>query len=101
MVVIIMDIKNVTNSLVGNRPDNTTQAGRGGSQSATQSAQQADSVTLSASVQDLEQKAQAASVDNKDRINQLKQAIQDGSYQIDADKIASKLIETETLFSGV
>ncbi|HIE40555.1 MAG TPA: flagellar biosynthesis anti-sigma factor FlgM, partial [Thiomicrorhabdus sp.] len=33
------------------------------------------------------------------RIAELKLAVQEGSYQVDAEKVANKLLQTEALFA--
>lgn len=96
-----MDIKSINPNLANNRLNETSNGGQKGSAAATTSseAKSTDKVTLT-SVTDLEQKAQSASVDNSKRIEELKAAIKDGSYQVDAEKVAKKLIQTEVLFAG-
>ncbi|MDX1795848.1 MAG: flagellar biosynthesis anti-sigma factor FlgM [Hydrogenovibrio sp.] len=99
-----MDIKSLTANGLNNRvTDSSNNANRSQAGSnASASAKSADKVTLSSviDVNDLEQKAKTGGVDNSARIEALKQQIKDGTYQVDADKVASKLIETETLLSG-
>ena len=61
-----------------------------------------DKVTLTqafSQVSNLEQKARSVDIDNSVRIAELKSAIQDGSYQVDAERVADKLMQTEALFA--
>lgn len=62
----------------------------------------ADTVTLSSlkDISTLEQKAKSASVDNSARIAELKQKIQDGTYRVNPDQVATKLIQNEVLMAG-
>lgn len=98
-----MDIKsinqNTLNNRVGDAPGNQAR----GNASASAKNDAADKVTLtdmSSQVADLEKKAAASEIDNSEKIAELKAAIQEGSYQVDANKVASKLIQTEALFSS-
>lgn len=96
-----MDIKTISNNGLGARPSDSGNAGRANNAvaSGTQ-AKPTDKVTLTASTHELEQKALNANVDNSEKIARLKQAIQEGSYEVNAQKVASKLIETEALIAG-
>jgi negative regulator of flagellin synthesis FlgM len=100
-----MDIKSLNqNVLSNNRLDSQSNAARQGTNNAqnTVSSTASDKVTLtgvSAQVKELENKAQSSEVDNSERIAQLKAAIQEGRYQVDADQVASKLMETEYMLS--
>ncbi len=61
-----------------------------------------DKVTLTQAMtqmNNLEQTARSVSTDNSSRIAELKLAIQEGSYQVDAEKVANKLLQTEALFA--
>lgn len=97
-----MDIKNLTSNGLSNRVSDTPSSSVKGSASNTSKSAEktSDMVTLTSSTTGLEEKASAANVDNSQRIADIKQAIKDGSYQINAEKIAAKLIETETLLAG-
>lgn len=57
-----------------------------------------DSVALTTTAQELKKAfgASAAPVDI-DRVNSIKKALADGSYQINAEKVAKKLLEFEKL----
>ena len=96
-----MDIKSLNHNVLGNnRLDNQSNTQRQNSAGANSSVADTatDKVTLtgvSTQVKELEAKTQSSEVDNSERIAQLKAAIQDGSYQVDADQVASKLMETE------
>ncbi|KUJ71598.1 flagellar biosynthesis anti-sigma factor FlgM [Thiomicrospira sp. WB1] len=100
-----MDIKSLNqNVLNNNRLDNQSNAQRqnAGGTTSNASTSASDKVTLtgvSTQVKELETKVQASEVDNSERIAQLKAAIQEGRYQVDADQVASKLMETEYMLS--
>lgn len=66
------------------------------------SAKSPDKVTLTSlsQVKDLETKVADSKVDQSERIEAIKAAIKDGSYQINAQNIAAKLIQTESLLAG-
>lgn len=100
-----MDIKSVNQNLVNNRLNDSGNGSpkNAGAQNASQSNVSADKVTLtdvSTQVQTLEKQAAASTVDNSAKIEELKAAIKDGTYQVDAEKVANKLIQTEVLFAG-
>lgn len=96
-----MDIKSISNGLNSRVTENQNQTAKSGGQTnSVANKEVGDKVTISSSVKELEQQAKISSVDNSARIEKLKQAIQDGSYQVDAEKVASKLIETELLLAG-
>lgn len=96
-----MDIKSINPNLTNNRLNESANNGQKGSAASSSSseAKSTDKVTLTG-VTDLEKKVQESSVDNSTRIEELKAAIKDGSYQVDAEKVAKKLIQTEVLFAG-
>lgn len=96
-----MDIKSISTNGVGARtPDPSTASRSNASNVAGANTKSPDKVTLTASTQELEQKALSANVDNSEKIARLKQAIQDGTYEVNTQKVASKLIETEALLAG-
>lgn len=102
-----MDIKNLTTNINASRnndinkpPERSINEKVSGSQVADTT----DRVTLtdnSSQVRELEVKAQSMPVDNSVRIAELKSAIADGSYQVDAQKVADKLMQSETLLAKV
>lgn len=100
-----MDIKNINQNLVNGR---LNESGNGapknaGGQNVAQPNTNTDKVTLtdvSTQMQTLEKQAAASPVDNSAKIEELKAAIQDGRYQVNAESVAHKLIQTETLFTG-
>lgn len=100
-----MDIKNLTTGVNAGRSNEVNKPQERGSGQNTASANVAEStdrVTLTdvlSQVRDLEAKSQSIEIDNAARIAQIKAAIADGSYQVDAKKIAEKLLQTEALFS--
>lgn len=103
-----MDIKHINQNLANNRLNdpvrNQSQQAGSGRTAGNENAATADKVTLtsaSSQIQDLEKAAKTAKPDNSERISALKAAIQDGSYKVDAEKVANKLIQTEALFSRV
>lgn len=97
-----MDIKNLTTGGLNNRTtDNLQNANKSGQASVnTPTANSSDTVSLTTSVSELEQKATESVVDNSQKIAELKQSIEDGTYEVNAEKVASKLIETEALLAG-
>lgn len=103
-----MDIKNLnTNVTSGRAPEQLkTQEKMGGANDSTAKTTDgvADRVTLTGmltQVRDLEQKADKVDIDNSDRIASLKASIADGSYQVNAQKVAEKLIQSDTLLSSL
>lgn len=100
-----MDLKSVNQNVISNRVNDSV---RGQEKSGTAPSGsdaktvETDKVTLTnvSQVKDLEAKAAASEVDNSARIAELKAAIKDGSYQVNAENVAKKLIQTETLIAG-
>lgn len=102
---VVMDIKNINTSLVNNRLNDSSQQPAKGerannSQASDKSTDQVTLTSVSSQVKNLEQKAANSNIDNQDRIDSLKAAIKDGSYQVDSQNIANKLIQTEVLFAA-
>lgn len=60
-----------------------------------------DSVALTTATQEIKKAfgSSSASPVDIDRVNSIKKALADGSYQINAEKVAKKLIEFEKLMS--
>ena len=100
-----MDIKNLNSGVLQTRTtDSVKNPGKETAENNSAPASQAntDKVTLSqglSQVSNLEQKALSADIDNSARIAELKSAIEDGSYQVDAGRVADKLMQTEALFA--
>lgn len=100
-----MDIKNLTNNVSAGRNSDAVkpqEKSADNSSSSTSSATVSDRVTLTdvlSQVRELESKSQEVKIDNAERIAAIKAAINDGSYQVDAQRIAEKLIQTEALFA--
>ncbi len=103
-----MDIKNLNSGVLQSRSNEPVKnPGQESTEKSSVPASQAntgnsDKVTLTqavAQVSNLEQKAQSVDIDNSTRIAELKNSIQDGSYQVDAERIADKLMQTEALFA--
>lgn len=100
-----MDIKNINQNLVNNRLNDSANNSPKGNAASTPSGtpKSTDKVTLtdvSSQVSNLEKQAAASSIDNSARIEELREAIKDGTYQVDAEKVANKLIQTEALLAG-
>jgi negative regulator of flagellin synthesis FlgM len=99
-----MDIKNINNNLMNNSRLNDSakpaEKALASQQEATKAP--ADKVTLTSlsnQIRDIEKRAQMATTSNDARIAELKQAINDGSYKVDANSVADKLIKTELLLA--
>ncbi|HCN45704.1 MAG TPA: flagellar biosynthesis anti-sigma factor FlgM [Pseudomonas sp.] len=70
----------------------------GQSEAVASTAQSGEAVHLSNEAQQLQQvsdKLRDQPIVNSDRVAALKQAIADGSYQVDANRVASKLLNFE------
>lgn len=102
-----MDIKNINNNLMLNRSNDPIKPSNkedGAETRAKNTLIHSDKVTLTQAttqISNLEQTARNISTDNSTRIAELKLAIQDGSYQVNAEKVADKLLQTEALFARV
>ncbi|MDG6773382.1 flagellar biosynthesis anti-sigma factor FlgM [Thiomicrorhabdus sp. ZW0627] len=103
-----MDIKNFNANVASGRNaeqlKSQERTGAPVNQGAGNSNVATDKVTLTdmlTQVRDLENKAKDVSIDNSDKIATLKASIQDGSYQVNPQKIAEKLIQSEALFSSI
>ena len=100
-----MDIKNLTNSVIAGRSNDSAKVPSKDIESGTNSTSSnnsADKVTLTnvlSQVRELETKSLDINVDNSSRIAAIKAAIEEGSYQVDPQRIADKLIQTEALFA--
>lgn len=101
-----MDIKNLNSSVISGRNNDSSvkhsDAGGKASQASAAVETNSDKVTLTESlsqIAQLEQKAKSAPTDNAERIAELKAAINDGSYQVNSQKVAEKLLQTEQLFA--
>ncbi len=99
-----MDIKNVNNNVVLNRSNDSFKPSNkeGSDASANNTLISTDKVTLTQAMtqmNNLEQTARSVNTDNSSRIAELKLAVQEGSYQVDAEKVANKLLQTEALFA--
>lgn len=63
---------------------------------------QADSIAITSTAQNLKktlESASSATLIDIDRVQAVKKAIADGSYQVNAEKIAEKMIQHEQLMS--
>ena len=86
---------------VQNEPANSKQpaAPATASEQATTASKSGESVQLSREAQQLQkisEKLRDQPTVNKERVAQLKQAIAEGSYQIDSQQVASKLLNFES-----
>ncbi len=99
------DITNINSSRTGasdSRPqrlDNARNRSEHGNNSTSSSASTGDKVSLTrtaARLKDIEQRlaSSQAPVDNS-RVNQMKSAIDKGEYNVNADRVASKMIDFE------
>ena len=100
-----MDIKRLATGGLDSRltdPSSGNTTGKASANNAKSASTSADTVTLSSlkDIKTLEQKAKSSSVDNSARIEELKQKIQDGTYRVNPDQVATKLMATELLLSG-
>ncbi|WP_373018287.1 flagellar biosynthesis anti-sigma factor FlgM [Thiomicrorhabdus sp.] len=103
-----MDIKNLNTSISSGRGTEQLKSQEKSGSTVNQGLDNAnisgDKVTLTdmlTQVRELETKASGVEVDNSDRIATLKAAIQDGSYQVNPQKIAEKLMQSEALFANI
>ncbi|WP_044409764.1 flagellar biosynthesis anti-sigma factor FlgM [Thiomicrospira microaerophila] len=99
-----MDIKNLNSNLVNNtRLNENSRAVEKTTANAENTVKApTDKVTLtplSSQIRDIEKRAHTADTSNEARIAELKKSINDGSYKINADSIADKLIRTELLLA--
>lgn len=102
-----MDIKNINTPAVSSRSNDSAKPANG--EMATQNStatnepeNRIDKVTLTdaqSQLRALEQKAMNVNAENNDRIAQLREAINNGSYKVDADQVADKLMQTEAMFA--
>ncbi|WP_040725722.1 flagellar biosynthesis anti-sigma factor FlgM [Thiomicrorhabdus sp. Kp2] len=99
-----MDIKNLTTNVAANRNNDSVKQSIAdlGENNKHASSMATDKVTLTgvlSQVMDLENQSKNVNIDNSEKIAALKASIQDGSYQVNTQKIAEKLIQTEALFA--
>jgi negative regulator of flagellin synthesis FlgM len=99
-----MDIKNINNNLVSNTRLNENNKAAEKTATVGQESTKAptDKVTLtslSSQIREIEKRAQTANSSNEARIAELKKSINDGSYKVNAESVADKLIKTELLFA--
>lgn len=99
------EINNISGSHIGNvgagsqtqgNPEST--ANKAAADSQTQTAPSRDTVSLTPQAQqlkDLENRVSSLPEVDSDRVNAIKESIANGSYEIDANSIASKLLQFE------
>ncbi len=95
-----MDIKNIASNLNIRAIENQPQTTKNNETLAGSAQSTGDKVTISSSVQNLEQQAKISVADNSVRIDEIKHVIKDGSYQVNAEKVATSLIANELLLAG-
>ncbi len=99
-----MDIKNL-NVTGGRAPEQVkVQERTDNTKNSASDSAATDKVTLtgaSTQILDLEQKTANLNIDNSERIASLKAAIADGSYQVNEQNIAEKLMQTENLLANI
>lgn len=101
-----MDIKNVTQAQARNANEGRAVAENAGARSpGAKSDRQAgaggDQVTLTDTARrlsDLTQTVNAQPVVDTDRVAEIRAAIQEGRYEVDAGRVAERLLQTERLF---
>lgn len=83
----------------GNRSQATeNQSNKAGTAETSSSAKSVDQVSLTHTAQTLRELAETVakeSVVDTDKVNAIKQALADGSFEVDAERIAGKLAEME------
>lgn len=99
-----MDIKNLTSNVTQSRSPDSVKAPskdvEGNNNTSTNTP--TDKVTLTdilSQVRELETLSQDVTLDSSAKIASIKAAIQDGSYEVDAQRVAEKLIHNELLLS--
>ena len=105
---MVIDSNNNITSGAGNLRSKSGTAGVDSAGTASKQSTQAtgqegrDSVSLSSEAQSLarlEAKINAASDSNSDRIAAIKQAIEDGTYEINAERIANQMLDQDDLLA--
>ncbi|WP_263139036.1 flagellar biosynthesis anti-sigma factor FlgM [Pseudomonas sp. RIT-PI-AD] len=109
MVIDFNRLNNATSPAGSGRAGSTQSSGRneaatskssqGSSQAVAEKAQGGETVQLSNEAQQLQKvtdKLRDLPAVDKERVAQLKQAVADGSYQVDSQRVASKLLNLES-----
>jgi negative regulator of flagellin synthesis FlgM len=89
------------------RPPITTGTGAktevgGGNKAPTKQAERTDSIVITATAKGIKKAFESASTDSvvdMDRVAAVKKSLADGSYQINAERVADKMIQHEKLMS--
>ena len=103
-----MDIKQINSALQSTRQGEGPRKAEDGrvrnaearaDRSEGKTAEQVTVTDASRQAQTLNEKARALEVDNREKIEALKQAIAEGRYEVNTQTVAKKLLQTEALFS--
>ncbi len=99
-----MDIKTINNIALNRANESAKPSQKTGGESSLKDNHVAntDKVTLTQTttqMNNLEQTARTLSTNNSERIAEIKRAVQEGTYQVNAERVADKLMQTETLFA--
>lgn len=94
-----MAIESITGKPVGTPlPAKSAVKDSGGLKEAPANGVSADTVEITAAAQDIKSAtvaSAAASVVNEDRVAAIKAAVQEGRYQVNAERVAGKIVEFE------
>lgn len=96
-----MDIKNVASNIVNPRVNNDSVRNQEKADAKSSAVKSDDRVTLSQNLtqmRGLESQALNANTDRSARIAELRDQIANGTYQVNSQKVAEKLLATEALY---
>ncbi len=101
-----MDVKSISSSIINSNTAKTQErqgdvVAKASPNTSTGSADKVTLTDMSSQVKNLEAKAVASNIDNSSRIESIQTAIKEGSYEINAENIANKLIQTERSMTGL